>query len=190
MRMSISRLLAVIAAVLITIMCMAQNVTVGGRVIDQQGEPMPFVNVVLLTLPDSAYVQGTITDEQGAFSINGNGQLLKVTSIGYETRYVNAAPDVVVTMKEESVMLGVVVVKGQLPKTHVKGDAMRTTVEGTVLEKAGTMADALRCVPSLQAERDGGVTVLGRGEAKVYINGRKVQDMNELSRLQIGRAHV
>ncbi len=184
MRMSISRLIAVIAAVLITVLCMAQDVTVGGRVIDQQGEPMPFVNVVLLTLPDSAYVQGTITDEQGAFSINGNGQLLKVTSIGYETRFVSAAPDVVVTMKEESVMLGVVVVKGQLPKTHVKGDAMRTTVDGTVLEKAGTMADALRGVPSLQAERDGGVTVLGRGEAEVYINGRKVQDMSELSRLR------
>ena len=36
-----------------------------------------------------------------------------------------------------------VVVKGRLPKTRVKGDAMRTTVAGTILEKAGTMSDAL-----------------------------------------------
>ena len=70
-----------------------------------------------------------------------------------------------------------VVVKGRLPKTRVKGDAIRTTVAGTILEKAGTINDALSKIPSLEAERDGGVKVLGRGDAEVYINGRKVQDM-------------
>ncbi len=77
-----------------------------------------------------------------------------------------------------------VVVKGRLPKTRVKGDAMRTTVAGTILEKAGTVSDALSKIPSLEAERDGGVKVMGRGDAEVYINGRRVQDMKELSRLR------
>jgi hypothetical protein len=87
-------------------------------------------------------------------------------------------------MKEDTQLLSEVVVKGQLPKTHVKGDAMRTTVAGTILEKAGTVSDALSKIPSLEAEREGGVKVLGRGDAEVYINGRKVQDMKELSRLR------
>ena len=77
-----------------------------------------------------------------------------------------------------------VVVKGRLPKTRVKGDAMRTTVAGTILEKAGTLSDALKKIPSLEAERDGAVKVIGRGDAEVYINGRRVQDMKELSRLR------
>ena len=77
-----------------------------------------------------------------------------------------------------------VVVKGWLPKTRVKDDAMRTTVAGTILEKAGTMSDALSKIPSLEAERDGAVKVIGRGDAEVYINGRRVQDMKELSRLR------
>ena len=77
-----------------------------------------------------------------------------------------------------------VVVKGRLPKTRVKGDAMRTRVAGTILETAGTMSDALSKIPSLEAEREGGVKVLGRGDAEVYINGRRVQDMKELSRLR------
>ena len=80
--------------------------------------------------------------------------------------------------------LGGIVVKGRLPKTRVKGDAMRTTVAGTILEKAGTVSDALSKIPQLKAERDGSVEVLGRGAAEVYINGRKVQDMKELSRLR------
>ena len=80
--------------------------------------------------------------------------------------------------------LGGVVVKGRLPKTRVKGDAMRTIVAGSILEKSGTVADMLNRVPSLEAERDGAVKVLGRGEAEIYINGRKVLDVKELSRLR------
>ena len=79
--------------------------------------------------------------------------------------------------------LGGIVVKGRLPKTRVKGDAMRTIVAGTILEKAGTLSDALSKIPSLEAEGEGGVKVLGRGAAEIYINGRKVQDMSELARI-------
>ena len=158
----------------------------GGRVIDENGEPMPFVNVVLLSLPDSAFVQGAMTDDQGVFKIvtDVNEGLFKVTSVGYQTLYIKAGHDLTIQMKEDMQVLGDVVVKGQLPKTHAKGDAMRTTVAGTILEKAGTVSDALSKIPSLEAERDGGVKVLGRGDAEVYINGRRVQDMKELSRLR------
>ena len=171
---------------LMTMTAYAKTQDVGGKVIDEKGKPMAFVNVVLLSLPDSAFVQGAVTDEQGMFKIvtNKNDGLLKVTSVGYQTIYVKAADGLTIQMKEDAQLLGEVVVKGQLPKTHVKGDAMRTTVAGTILEKAGTVADALSRIPSLEAERDGAVKVLGRGDAEVYINGRRVQDVNELSRLR------
>ena len=105
----------------------------GGRVIDEKGEPMPFVNVVLLSLPDSAFVQGATTDDQGVFKIvtDVNDGLFKVTSVGYQTIYMKAGQDLTIQMKEDTQLLNEVVVKGQLPKTHVKGDAMRTTVAGT-----------------------------------------------------------
>ena len=180
------RLAAIAAAMMMTMTAQAKTQDVGGRVIDEQGEPMPYVNVVLLSLPDSAFVQGAVTDEQGMFHISTpeTGGLLKVSSVGYETLYVEAVDGMIVVLKENTKMLGEVVVKGQLPKTYAKGDAMRTTVAGTILEKAGTVNDALSRIPSVEAERDGGVKVLGRGDAEVYINGRKVQDEKELSRLR------
>ena len=180
------RLAVLVIAMMRAALVMASAPDVTGKVIDANGEPLPFVNVVLLSLPDSSYVQGAITDEQGCFQIltSKNGSLLKVSSIGYQTQYVMAAPGVTVKMAEDAVLLGEVVVKSSLPKTRVKGDAMRTTIEGTILEKAGTVTDALSRVPSLEAERDGSVTVLGRGQAEIYINGRKVQDKAELSRLR------
>jgi hypothetical protein len=180
------RFAAVMAAVLMTLMSFAKAPDLTGTVLDENGEPMPFVNVVLISLPDSTFVQGAMSDEQGHFHIQTmkNDGLLKVSSVGYETQYLNPIDGLIIKMNEASMMLGEVVVKSQLPKTRVKGEAMRTTVEGTILEKAGTIADALAKVPSLEAERDGAVKVLGRGEAEVYINGRKVQDVNELSRLR------
>ena len=180
------RLTALFAAVMMSLNTMAKTHDVGGRVTDENGQPMAFVNVVLLSLPDSTFVQGAVTDEQGHFKIvtSTNEGLFKVSSIGYETQYLKAADGLTIRMKEETQALGEVVVKSQLPKTHAKGDAMRTTVAGTILEKAGTVSDALSKIPSLEAERDGGVKVLGRGDAEVYINGRRVHDEKELSRLR------
>ncbi len=180
------RLAVLMAAIMMTMMSFAKTQDFGGRVLDEKGEPMPYVNVVLLSLPDSAFVQGAMTDEQGVFKIvtDVSDGLLKVTSVGYQTLYIKAGQDLTIQMKEDTQLLSEVVVKGQLPKTHAKGDAMRTTVAGTILEKAGTVSDALGKVPSIETERGGSVTVLGRGDAEVYINGRRVQDLNELSRLR------
>ena len=174
------------AAMMMTIIAFADTQDWGGRVLDEKGEPMPFVNVVLLSLPDSAFVQGATTDAQGMFKIvtDVNQGLFKVTCMGYQTLYINAGQDLTIQMKEDTQLLGEVVVKGLLPQTHAKGDAMRTTVAGTILEKAGTVSDALSKIPSVEAERDGAVKVLGRGDAEVYINGRRVQDNSELSRLR------
>lgn len=86
--------------------------------------------------------------------------------------------------EDTTMTLQEVTVKSTLPKTRVKGDAMRTIINGTILEKAGTATDVLNRIPQLKADKDGGVEVFGRGNAEVYINGRKVQDLKELSRLQ------
>ena len=180
------RLTAIMALMMTTITAQAKTQDWGGRVIDEKGEPMPYVNVVLLSLPDSAFVQGAMTDMDGVFKIvtDVNQGLFKVTSVGYQTLYINAGEGLTIQMKEDTQLLSEVVINGQLPKTHVKGDAVRTTVAGTILEKAGTVSDALSKIPSVEAERDGAVKVLGRGDAEVYINGRRVQDMKELSRLR------
>ena len=180
------RFAALMAAMMMTMTVQAKTQDWGGLVVDEKGESMPYVNVVLLSLPDSVFVQGAMTDEHGVFKIvtNVNNGVFKVSSVGYQTLYINAGEGITIQMKEDTQILGEVVVKSQLPKTHAKGDAMRTTVAGTILEKAGTVSDALSKIPSLEAERDGAVKVLGRGDAEVYINGRRVHDEKELSRLR------
>jgi uncharacterized protein YdaL len=57
------RITVFMALMMITMTAQAKTQDWGGRVIDEKGEPMPFVNVVLLSLPDSAFVQGGMTDD-------------------------------------------------------------------------------------------------------------------------------
>ena len=45
--------------------------------------------------------------------------------------------------EDTTMMLQEVTVKSTLPKTRVKGDAMRTIVTGSILEKAGKGVDVL-----------------------------------------------
>ena len=82
------KMATLMAAMMMTMMSFAKTQDFGGRVLDEKGEPMPYVNVVLLSLPDSAFVQGAMTDEQGVFKIvtDISDGLFKVTSVGWVIR--------------------------------------------------------------------------------------------------------
>lgn len=160
--------------------------TVSGKLVDEENKPMPYANVVLLSLPDSAFVTGTISGEDGTFSLNATPphQIIRISSIGYATIYrpINPADIGVVQLTADTHQLGAVTVKADLPKMRLKGDAMVTTVTGSVLEKSGTGNDLLDKIPGISAE-EGTVNVFGRGTAEVYINGRKVRSSSELEQL-------
>ncbi len=160
--------------------------TVTGRVTDEQNLPLPFANVVLLSLPDSAFVSGVVSGEDGTFSLaNPKGaELLRVSSVGYAPIYKRCkAGDVgTLQMRPDAQVLGEVVVKADLPVTRLKDDALETHVQGTVLSKAGTAEDVLARIPGLQRKQDG-FEVLGKGAPLIYINGRKMRDASELDQL-------
>lgn len=68
----------------------AKNPDVKGVVVGTDGQPIPFVNVVLLSA-DSTFVQGATSDEKGSFNIvtTATDGILKVTSVSYETTFIN-----------------------------------------------------------------------------------------------------
>ena len=175
-----------LAASLTSLMLHAQDKNISGRLVDEQQQPVEYANVVLLSLPDSAFVAGVVSDAQGAFQLthSGNGSLLRISCVGFAELYrnVEAGHLGTLTLSTDSRMLSEVTVKGDLPKTRLKGDAMITTVTGSVLEQAGTAENLLDKIPNVTA-KDGEVNVFGRGAAEVYINGRKVRNSSELDQL-------
>lgn len=160
--------------------------TVSGKLIDENSQPLPYANVALLSLPESTFVSGTISDDDGAFRLEASSEkrIAKISSIGYKTVYKPTTPANIgiVQFASDAQQLGEVVVKTDLPKTRVKGNAIVTTVTGSVLEKAGTGNDLFDKIPGLSAD-NGSVNVFGSGTADIYINGRKMRNSSELDQL-------
>ena len=173
----------IIGLLFISISLQAQSIK--GKVIDKDGNPLEFVNVVMRTLPDSTFVTGAVTTEDGTFEVNGQGDLLQFSIIGYEKHTLPVSHfkgETIVTMTDLSNTLNEVVVKGTLPKTSLKGNALVTTITGSVLEHEGNALDVLGKVPGM-ISMSGGLEVIGRGSPLYYINGRKITDNSELRNL-------
>ena len=166
------------------IVACAKAQSISGRLVDEQHKPLLYANIVLLQA-DSTFVNGTITDEKGDFRLlkDEKGKLIRISSVGYLTLYKEVNENLgIIRMKPDAHLLGEVVVKANLPITRAKGDAMVTTVSGTLLEKAGNANDLLDKIPNVSAE-GGNVNVFGSGKAEIYINGRKMRSASELEQL-------
>ena len=84
---------------------------------------------------------------------------------------------------EKMVELQELVVKGGLPNTRLKGNAMVTRIEGTALAQSGTLGEMLVMVPGMTGTEES-PEVLGKGAPLIYINGRMMRDDSELKRLR------
>ncbi len=177
-----------IIAIFILLMpiCMFAS-TIRGIVIDAKNSPIAFVNVMLLNRSDSTFVAGTVTKDDGTFTISADCSdgLLKVSSVGYRTLYINARPGNVVNiqMQPDAQILGEVTVKGHRPAYRLTAEGMQTSIEGTVLSQLGTADDVLKHIPGIIV-KDGAYEVFGKGAPVIYINGRLMRNKKELEQLK------
>ena len=156
-----------------------------GKVVDENGEPVAYANVAVLSKADSTVVCGTVTAEDGTFYISTSETdgIMMVAMLGYKTVYLTPENDAVITLLDDTMMLEGAVATAIMPKTKLTGEGLQTNVHGSVLENAGSANDVLAKTPGLIKGQDG-LEVIGKGSPLVYINGRKVTDATELDRLQ------
>lgn len=158
-----------------------------GRVLDMEGRPLEYVNVVLFQ--DSVFVDGVITDVNGKFILSSNemnGLKIRLSYVGFNSIYMDVTPegelgDIQMSISSNTILQDVVV-KGNASKTYLKGNSLVTNVENSILAKAGTAKDVLRQIPMV-IDNNNNLEVFGKGTPIVYINGRKINDLQELSTL-------
>lgn len=160
-------------------------VAVRGRVTDEADRPLPYSNVLLLT-PDSAFVNGCVSREDGSFLMTveeGKAYLLKVSSVGYATVVQAAAAGNRIRLAPDAQMLEEVTVTGRRRLIEPSAGGVKANVAGTSLARMGTAGEMLAHLPFVTS-RNGSLSVLGSGTPEIYINSRKVRDLGELDRLR------
>ncbi len=102
------RMMALVLGLFLSVGAFAQQITVKGHVKDATGEPIIGASIRVVGTQT-----GAMSDFDGNFQLVANqGQTLSVTYIGFQTANVQAAPNVEVTLEDDSQMLNDVVVIG------------------------------------------------------------------------------
>lgn len=158
-----------------------------GTIIDEQGQPVPYANVAILNSADSTLLSGGVSNESGYFAVPYEQErvLARFSYIGYKTIYrLCDKPEVgTIRMRPDNYTLNGVVVQGERPKVVLQGNSLMMNVEGTVMERMGTAEDVLTRVPMI-AKSGEGFEILGKGTPLIYLNNRKLTDLNELRNIQ------
>ena len=158
-----------------------------GTIVDEQGQPVAYANVSVLNPADSTLLCGGVSNESGYFAvpIEQDKVLARISCIGYKTIYkLCDKPEVgTVRMHPDNYIIKGVVVQGERPKVQLQGNSLMMNVEGTVMERLGTAEDVLSRVPTISKKGEG-YEILGKGAPQIYLNNRKLTDLNELRNIQ------
>ena len=160
-------------------------ITVQGKVYDEKGTPLAFVNILALAA-DSSFLAGSVTEEDGSFrlpAIAGEDCLLKATYIGYCPQIIPCRQQNILRLQPDTKLLKEIVVTAGRPLIERKDGTLTANIAGTPLSLMGSASEMISHLPFVTGT-DGEYTVLGRGTPEIYINGRKVRDNTELNRLQ------
>ena len=173
-------ILSFLVMMVLSPMVIAQS-NVTGKIVDESNnQGVPFVNVGLFRVADSAFVSGAASDDKGAFTLQmvPKGEMtLKISAIGYETfsMPVTVKGDVNVgtlKLKAGTTRLDEVVISEKRPLFAVEGEKTMYNVAEDPSIQTGTLSDALQNAPGVQVDVEGNITLRGTSSVEVWINDK------------------
>lgn len=160
------------------------SVTLSGLVKDEnQKSALSYVNVVLNTEKDSAFVAGTVTDDHGRFSLSdvppGN-YFMEISYLGYETiiksLFVGNLSEFIEVptfeLAEESILLEGIVITANSTGISNKLDKKTYSVEDNVSQSGGSVLQTMQNLPGITVQ-DGKVQLRGNDKITVLIDGKQ-----------------
>lgn len=161
----------------------AQTYTVSGRVLDTNSlHPLQGVNVLLYPVKDTLKWTGTVTGNNGFFSLKnvkpGNYKVLasymgyKTTSLYIEVEKANKYIGEI-KMEETNVVLKEVTIEGEAIPAQQKGDTTEYNSNAFKTNKDATSEDLVKKMPGVTVE-SGTVKAQGEDVKKVTVDGQDV----------------
>ena len=158
----------ILLGLLMLISLTASAETVKGTVTDTRKQPIPFATVSVLST-DSTLLTGAITDDDGQYSIEvpASAYIIQASYIGYNTAF--GGPDFV--LREETERLAEVEVKAKKPLIERQMDKLVVNVSASPLSAGSNGNDILRRAPGVRIDKDGNITVNGKG-VEIWVDGK------------------
>ena len=176
----------VILVTFLTTNAFSQNkgVTISGLIKDKANKSaLSYVNVVLKTEKDSAFVTGTVSNEEGRFTLSNvkpNNYYFEISFIGYVTKrqsiYVGSLSEFLdvatIDLEEDIKKLTEVVVVAKQDEVGGKMDKKTFKVEDNISQSGGSVLQTMQNLPGVTVQ-DGKVQLRGNDKVTVLIDGKQ-----------------
>jgi len=156
----------------------AQEIT--GKVSNASGRALPFSTVILMSLPDSAFLAHTTTNSNGYFTLRhdrvGN-TVLQVRHLGYVTQgqqlHLGGTNQTVnFTLEVSATELGSVTINARMLGARISGDTIIFNLGAYTDGTERVLGDILRNLPGIEVGESGRVYSEGQ-PIRVLIDGRE-----------------
>ena len=153
----------------------AQEKSITGKVIDEEGIPIPSVTVSI-----KGTSTGTVTDFDGMYSIRANqDDVLMFSFVGFKSKEIQVGDkssiDVTLATDTDQLEEVVVIGYGKIKKKDLTGSVVQVKPDDFENQNPQTVQDVLRGVPGLKvgysADAKGGGSLQVRGQTSVYTGG-------------------
>ena len=153
------------------------QLTVKGKIQDEAGGPLPFVNILAYTAADSSFVKGFLSDEAGGFEVllPTGAYRLAISSLGMEPEelLVDQSTEVPpITLRTAAAQLEKVTVTASKPMVQRMQDRLVVNVEGSILSSGNNTLEILQKSPGVIVDQDGIISLNGRTGVRIYIDGK------------------
>ncbi|HTF17462.1 MAG TPA: outer membrane beta-barrel family protein [Chryseolinea sp.] len=161
------------------------KVTVSGVIKDKSsGRPVPYVNVVLKTASDSAFVAGTVTGESGQYSIPNiapGNYVLATSFVGYHSRVqsvmIGRLSEFIdlgeMSIDENVTALQEVVVTGERDAVSEAMDKKTFSIADNINQEGGSLLQVMQTLPGVTISDEGTVRLRGSDKVAVLVDGKQ-----------------
>jgi iron complex outermembrane recepter protein len=191
------KLVLSVFSLLITCICFAQNdagITI--KVLSDEGAPVQGATVELLK-KDSSVVKIQLSDSTGTTSFEklaANDYLIRITRVGFTPYFsrnpykATAAPKTgIVNLETGNSNLSNVTVTAKRPFIELQPDKTVVNLDASPTNVGTTALEALEKLPGITIDRDGNISLKGRNNVMVLIDGKQTYlDPAQLSSLLNG----
>lgn len=158
----------------------AQTFTVKGKILESgKTDPVPYANVLLLTVTDSSQVVGTISDIDGEFELTGvrdGDYIFKIQYLGYQNYFkslrVNSNMDLgSINIREEATDLGEIVVAARRSSGTQRSDTTMYNADAFKTMKDASAQVLIEKLPGVVSEGDA-LQAQGENIAQILVDGK------------------
>ncbi len=161
------------------------KVTLSGLIKDGLNKTaVSFVNVTLKNAKDSTFVAGTITNEEGRFTladVKPGNYLIGYSYVGYQTKVQPATVGQLsnfldlgnIEITPEAQSLGEVTVTGREDAVSSKMDKKTFNLSDIISQSGGSALEAMKNLPGITTGQDGKVQLRGSDKVMILIDGKQ-----------------